>query len=135
MAKIVRVDSMADVVLSNRWRDSATFKAYGRFIAKDGSYVSEDYPGAKFKVTYKKERAFTGCERFQRFVQGIFLSVLTLGLCNLYKENRQLFYSKIKVMRIAVRVEDNLYKAAQRKNTVEQETKPSMLDSDRACDE
>lgn len=104
MCEFVKVDDLEGIKFSSRWKSSKSFNSYGRLINKDNEYVKVNYPGSTYQVVLKKERAYSTLERMFRITQGLFYSLLTLGLCNLKKDYRGLFTQDKKVLRIAVRV-------------------------------
>ncbi len=102
MADYILVSTLDNLKFSNRWKESHKFHAYARFLDKDGKYVNASYPGRKYQICLKKERYYTVCERFTRIIEGILYTLLSLGLSNLSKSNRQLFTEDKKVLRFAV---------------------------------
>jgi hypothetical protein len=99
---------MNEVHFSDRWRDSPKFDSYGRFVSKEGKYVSEDYPGCKYKVCVKKERYYTLIERTSRVFLGLLATILTIGAAPVLSKNvRALFTRQKKVLVFAIKVIGN----------------------------
>jgi hypothetical protein len=103
MADFILLNDTSKLVLSIQWTDSKSFKSKGRYINKNFEYVSACYPGTKYLVCIKKERDYTSVERVVRACLGIFLTIITAGTSNLLKNNRKLFTDQKKVLRFAVR--------------------------------
>jgi hypothetical protein len=108
MTDYLKVDSIDNMKFSNRWQDPKKFDAYGRFMNKQGKFVCYSYPGTKYQVRLKKERFYSMGERFCRIVGGVFLNLLTLGICNISKKCRGLFTRQKKVLRFAVKTINRL---------------------------
>lgn len=106
MCEFIKVENLDKIRFSNRWKNSSTFYSQGRLINKKGEYVKVTYPGTKYQVAIKKERAFTAFERIYRFSQFIFFSLLSLGLCNINKNFRGLLTKDKLVCRYAIRFID-----------------------------
>ncbi len=104
MANYILVPTVDNLFFSNKWKDTQKFHGFGRFLDKDGKYVNIDHPGRIYQCAIKKERAYTTCERITRVLAGIFVNLLSLGLCNLSKKCRALFVADKKVLRFAVEV-------------------------------
>jgi hypothetical protein len=104
MTSIMKVISMDEVHFSSRWKSSAVFYSHGKFLNKKNEYVKASYPGARYELIMKKERAFTSFEKVMRVSLVIFLTILSLGLCLLNKDVRRLWTDDRKVVKVAVRV-------------------------------
>jgi hypothetical protein len=102
MANFILLDSMRDATFSSRWTESSKFLAYGRFLDKKGNFVKFRAPCTKYQAAIKKERLYTIPERVDRAVQGIFLTLLSLGLCLISSDCRKLFTAEKKVLRFAI---------------------------------
>jgi len=107
MADFIRVTNMSEVHFSERWRTSVKFDSYGRFVSKEGKYVSEDFPACKYKCSVKKERYYSSIERIGRASLGILALLLSIGTALIFSRNvRQLFSKEKKVLRFAIKVTD-----------------------------
>jgi hypothetical protein len=104
MTEFIRVNNMNEVRFSDRWQDAAKFDSRGRFIDKEGKFVTEEFPGCHYRVSVKKERYYTTSERVARAVAGLLVTVLTLGLSNFSKPLRGLFTRSKKVLRFAIKI-------------------------------
>lgn len=104
MTSIMKVISMDEVHFSNRWKSSAVFYSHGKFLNKKNEYVKASYPGVRYELIMKKERAFTSFEKVMRISLFIFLTILSLGLCLLNRDIRRLWTYERKVVKVAVRV-------------------------------
>lgn len=104
MANYILVPTIDNLFFSNKWKDAQKFHGFGRYLDKNGKYVNIDHPGRIYQCAIKKERAYTVCERITRIVLGLFVNLLSLGLCNFSKNCRNLIVSDKKVLRFAVEV-------------------------------
>lgn len=93
MPRFEPITNRNEMNLSTDWVDSATFKSKNRLVL---------YEGKNYQLIEKKERPFSGCERFGRVLLGVILITSIVGYLIYGKVVMNLLYRKKEVLRFGL---------------------------------
>jgi hypothetical protein len=100
--KIVR--SLDEIPTHNEWTSVPEFNSKGRLVDEHGRAVDSAYPGSKYRIVEKRERAFSGLELFGRGLLGVGAMVSTGCVALGSKSVNNLFNKSGESIRFAVLV-------------------------------
>lgn len=96
------INSISESNLSDKWVRATKFNSKNRLVDEKGHRVSSDYKGHQYRIIEKKERNFSGLERFGRGLLGTVAVIRSLCLGLFSKSIRNLFTKSKENIRFAV---------------------------------
>lgn len=96
------ISDINEISLSNKWVSATKFNSKNRLVDGKGHRVGSDYKGRQYRIIEKRERAFSGLERFGRGLLGTVAVICTLCLGLFSKSIRNLFTKSKENIRFAV---------------------------------
>lgn len=78
MPSIKIISHVNEITLGNQWTSSVKFDSKNRIVDETGRQVDATHQGRKYYIIEKRERAFSGLERFGRGLLAVVATVCTL---------------------------------------------------------
>ena len=110
------INSISEITLSDKWVPATKFNSKNRLVDEKGHRVGSDYKGRQCRIIEKRERNFSGLERFGRGLLGTVAVICTLCLGLFSKSIRNLFTKSKENIRFAV-LEPSIPSNEQRSNS------------------
>lgn len=102
MSRFKIINNTSEIALNKKWAPATKFNSKNRLVDEKGHRLSSDYKGRQYRIIEKRERTFSGLERFGRGFLGTLAVVCTLGLGLSLKSVRNLFTRSKENIRFAV---------------------------------
>lgn len=104
------INNTSEIIINNKWILATKFNSKDRVVDEKGHRISSDYKGRQYRIIEKRERNFSGLERFERGLLGTVTVICTLCLGLFSKSVRNLFTKSKASIRFAVLEEPTRFK-------------------------
>lgn len=102
MSSVKIIHNQSEINLNNKWVPSTKFNSKDRIVDQNGHKIGSGYKGRQYRIIEKRERAFSGLERFGRGLLGTVAVICTLCFALFSKSVRNLFTKSKENIRFAV---------------------------------
>lgn len=102
MSSVKIINNQSEINLNNKWVPSTKFNSKDRIVDQNGHKIGSGYKGRQYRIIEKRERAFSGLERFGRGLLGTVAVICTLCFALFSKSVRNLFTKSKENIRFAI---------------------------------
>lgn len=102
MPIITIINNRREINLNESWVPSGKFNSKDRIVDQNGHKIAPGHQGPQYRIIEKRERAFSGLERFGRGLLGTAAVICSLSLSLFSKSVRNLFTKSKENIRFAV---------------------------------
>lgn len=102
MPKFEIISNIVDIPVEDQWVAATKFNSKDRLVDEQGHKISPDYQGRRYRIVEKRERTYSGLERFARGFLGVIIIICTLCLALFSKQIRNLFIKSKETLRFGL---------------------------------